>query len=110
LLYKNGGLDRQGRLEKDTVLYNTVFGDGKGNAVMNVAKAREIIRDKRIEPLKSSRESFRLPRINEPSATVEVKLWYRLAPQELIDTVVGEGKIKIPAVLMASDRKTVKLE
>jgi len=109
VLYKHGGLDRRGRLEKDTVLYNTVFGDGKGNMVMNVAKAREIIRDKRIEPLKSSRESFRLPRINEQSVTVEVKLLYRLAPQELVDAVVGPGKITIPPVLMASDKKKVKI-
>ena len=109
VLYKNGGLDRQGRLERGAVVYNTVFGDGKGNRVMNVAKAREIIRDNRVEPLKSSRESFRLPPIKESNVTVEVKLWYRIAPQELVDAVVGAGKIKIPAVLMASDKKTVKL-
>ncbi len=110
VLYHSGGLDPQGRLEQKTVLYNTVFGDGKGKQVMNVAKAREILKDKRIAPLKSSQESFLLPQIKEQSVTVDVKLWYRLAPQELVDAVVGSGKIKIPVVLMASDKKVVKLE
>lgn len=106
-LFRSGGLGRDGRLDPSAVLYNTVFGDGAGKPVMNVAKAREILRDRRIEPLGSVLETYRLNGIKEASVTVEAKLWYRLAPQELVDGVMGKGKISIPAVLMASDKKTV---
>lgn len=110
VLYRSGMLDKQGRLAKDAVLYNTVFEDGKGNVVMNVAKARKVLSDKRIAPLKSSKETFNLPVIKDQNVNVDVKLWYRIAPQEIVDAVVGAGKIKIPAVLMASEKKTVKIQ
>jgi hypothetical protein len=110
VLYHSGGLDVKGRLESGALLYNTVFGDGKGKPVMNVARAREILKDKRIEPLKSSRELFQLPLIKDQQVTVDVKLWYRLVSQELADAVLGSGKIKIPVVLMAEAKKVVKNE
>ncbi len=110
VLYHRGALDAQGRLGKDTLIYNTVFGDGKGKPVMNVAKAREILKDKRIEPLKSALETFQLPVIREPNVNVEVKLWYRIAPQEVVDTILGTGKLKIPVVLMAADKRVLKIE
>ncbi len=109
-LYRSGGLDPQGRIASGAVIYHTVFGDGKGKPVMNVAKAREILKDKRIEPLKSAVENYTMPRINDKKVTVEVKLWYRILPQEAADAVMGAGKIKIPAVLMASDKKLVTVE
>jgi len=90
-------------------MYNTVFGDGSGKPVMNVAKAREILGDNRIAPLASEVASYRLPEISEAFVTVEAKLWYRIVSQELVDSVLGKGKLAIPSVLMASDKKTVKV-
>lgn len=110
VLFHSGGLDSRGNLDKDAVVYTTVFGDGRGNRVMNVSKAREILSDKRIGPLQKASETFRLPRVPDGRVTAEVKLWYRLAPQPVVDEVLGRGKMKIPAVLMASDKKVVTAE
>jgi len=108
-LFHSGRPDGAGRLDPSSVVYNTVFGDGTGKPVLNIAKAREVLKDKRIGPMKSAVELFRLPGVTGESIVVEARLWHRLAPQELVDAVFGEGKIKIPAVLMASDKKTLKL-
>ncbi len=107
MIYKSGALDREGKIPTGAVLYNLVLGDGRGVPVMNVAKAREIIRDRRIDPMKSAVETYRLTGIEEKTVTAEAKLWYRIAPQEVVDAVLGKGALAIPAVLMASDRKTV---
>ncbi|OHD65314.1 MAG: cytochrome c554 family protein [Spirochaetes bacterium RBG_13_51_14] len=108
--YHSGKLKPDGSLDAGTVIYTTVFGDGKGRPVMNVAKAREILKDKRIEPLKSAVETYRIPEIKDSTLTVEAKLWYRIAPQDLADSVLGKGKLKIPAVLMATDKKIIQLD
>nr|HPG52711.1 cytochrome c554 family protein [Spirochaetota bacterium] len=92
------------------IIYNTVFGDGNGRPVMNVAKARLILKDRRIGPMQSVSESYRLPVIRVRPVAAEVKLWYRIAPQELVDSVLGKGKLKIPAVLMASDKTTLTVK
>lgn len=108
-LFRSGALDPQGRIMPGAIMYNTVFGDGSGKPVMNVAKAREILGDNRIAPLASEVASYRLPEISEAFVTVEAKLWYRIVSQELVDSVLGKGKLAIPSVLMASDKKTVKV-
>jgi hypothetical protein len=107
VLLHSGKLDGNGYLDSSAVVFKTVFGDGKGNPVMNIAKAREILTDKRIGPMKSSVETYDVPKRGYKSLTIEAKLWHRLAPQELVDKVLGKGKLRIPAVLMASDRKIV---
>ena len=110
VLYRSGATDQAGVIGGPAVIYNTVFGDGNGRPVMNVAQARSILKDRRIGPMKSVTESYRLPEIREGSVTAEVKLWYRIAPQELVDAVLGKGKLKIPAVLMSSDKKTLAVK
>jgi hypothetical protein len=75
---------------------------------MNVARAREVLKDKRIEPMKTAVESFKLPDGAAGILTVEARLWYRLASQELADRVMGKGTLKIPVILMASDKKTIR--
>jgi hypothetical protein len=107
VLLHSGGLDGQGRIDPSARIYNTVLGDGTGKPVMNVAKAREILNDRRIGPLMRAQETFRLRGVQHQGVMVEAKLWYRLAPQELVDSIFGKGKLSIPAVLMASDRKRV---
>lgn len=108
-VYASGALDAEGRIKPGAVVYNIVLGDGKGQPVMNVAKAREILKDTRIDPLKSRVETYRLPDMQDESVVVEAKLLYRIAPQEVVDSLLGKGKLVIPSILMASDRKTVKI-
>ncbi|HDP79602.1 MAG TPA: cytochrome c554 family protein, partial [Spirochaetes bacterium] len=50
IVARQGHLDGKGYLAAGAVVYNLVFGDGKGKAVSNLAKAKEIIRDYRLEP------------------------------------------------------------
>lgn len=110
VLYTSGKPDAAGMIAQPAVVYNTVFGDGNGRPVMNVAKARSVLKDRRIGPLKSVVESYRLPETREKWVTAEARLWYRIAPQELVDSVLGKGKLKIIPVLMAYDKKRLAVK
>ena len=109
MLLHSGKLDGNSYLDPDAVIFTTVFGDGKGGPVKNTAKAREILYDSRIKPMESAKGIYRLPGVKNTSVTIEAKLWYRLAPQEMADAVLGKGKLIIPRVLMASDKKKLQL-
>ncbi|SLM28948.1 conserved hypothetical protein [Desulfamplus magnetovallimortis] len=100
-VFTSGLRDKNDYLNEDTIIYNTVFGDGNGNPVHNVAKAREILKDKRIPPKQSLIETFKLPSIDLKGAEIKVSLYYRSAPQKMIDTINGKGKHKLPIIKMA---------
>jgi hypothetical protein len=51
----------------------------------------------------------RVYRLYARKTAIKVKLWYRLAPQEMADAVLGKGQLIIPKVLMASDKKKMQL-
>lgn len=108
VLIHSGTLDTRGMLDRTARIYMTVFGDGKGNRVMNVAKARQVLSDRRIAPLERVTELYQLPSGYEGNLIVEARLWYRIAPQELVDGILGKGKVNITPVLMASDRRVLK--
>ena len=108
VLMHSGALDTRGMLDQTARIYMTVFGDGKGNRVMNVAKARQVLSDRRIAPLERVTELYPLPPDYKGDIIVEAKLWYRIAPQELVDEVFGKGKVAITPVLMATDRRVLK--
>ncbi len=99
-LYASGKLDKNGYVPEDAVIYNTIFGDGKGNPVVNISKAREVIKDKRIKPLKTVKETFKLPKGLKGDLIVKVRLLYRSAPQKLLDMVLGKGTISFPVITM----------
>jgi hypothetical protein len=107
VLFSSGVPDRSGYLGKDAILYNTVFGDGKGNPVENIAKAREVLKDRRVPPGGSLTETFDVKGAVPGRTTVTVKLLYRLLPQETVDKLVGKGKIKLPIITMAEAKKRV---
>ncbi len=108
-VYSSGIPDKDGYLDTGAFLYNTVFGDGKGKPVENVAKAREILKDRRIPPKESLTESIKLPEMKGGRIRVEARLLYRSAPQRLSDKVMGKGKLKLPIVVMAEDKKAFSL-
>jgi hypothetical protein len=107
IVFASGKPDKNGWLPKETTVYNTVFGDGQGNPIVNIAKAREILKDNRIPPLKSAYVTILLPDQTLKTLIVNVKLQYRSAPQRLMDQVNGQGKIKLPVVTMAEIEKQV---
>jgi hypothetical protein len=108
LLYASGKLDADHYLPETSIIYRTVFGDGKGKPVDNIAKAREILSDKRIPALKSMTETIPLPNGDWKTLSIQVKLQYRSAPQKMMDAVAGKGKFLLPVVTMAAVEKQIQ--
>ncbi len=108
-LLSSGVADRQGYLPAGSIVFNTVFGDGKGNRVDNIAKAREVLRDRRVPPLGSLEEIYTLPGRASASVTVKARLLYMSASQELVDKLLGTGKLRLPVTVMAEAGKKITL-
>lgn len=100
-VFGSGLIDENHYLPNDAIIYNTVFGDGKGNPVDNIAKAREILKDRRIPPQESLIEMFELPSSNLKGGEITVSLYYRSASQKMIDDIAGKGKHVLPIIKMA---------
>ncbi len=105
VIHSTGLPDADGYLPAGSIIYNTVFGDGKGRAVKNIAQARQVLRDRRIPPLQSLSETITFTAPAKGAVTVEAKLLYRSASQKLVDDLAGKGKIRLPITTMASARK-----
>ncbi|MBU1171148.1 MAG: cytochrome c family protein [Proteobacteria bacterium] len=108
-VFSRGALDKDGYVPDDAILYHTVFGDGKGHPVLNIAKAREVLKDKRIPPGQSVRENIEFPKNKAKQLTIIVKLLYRSAPQKVLDQVLGKGKQTLPIVTMEEIQTTLTL-
>jgi hypothetical protein len=109
VVFSSGQLGKNGVVPKGSIIYNTVFGDGNGVPVANINKAREVLKDKRIPPLESINEEIVFKKGKAKKLTIRVRLQYRSAPQELLDTVLGKGKIVLPVITMEQIEKTVEL-
>ncbi len=100
--FSSGQLDADRYLPADTIVYHTVFGDGRGNPVINIARAREILKDKRIPPRETAVESVILPpEAPTEGLVVSVKLCYRSFPQKVLDRVAGKKMAVLPVIVMA---------
>ncbi|MCX7679909.1 MAG: cytochrome c family protein [Spirochaetes bacterium] len=110
IIFSSGVADSKGYLPTDTVIFNTVFGDGKGKAVSNIAKAREILKDHRIPPKGKVEEFFVLPNFLPETIAVHARLLYRSASQKLVDELLGEGKLRLPIVVMAEVKKDISVK
>ncbi|HCY86578.1 MAG TPA: cytochrome c554 family protein [Desulfobacteraceae bacterium] len=101
ILYGSGIPGPDGVLPEDTVIFNTVFGDGHGKAVPNLAKAREILSDSRIKPKETAVRTFDLGISPERGQTLRARLLYRGMPQKILNMVPGEKLGPLPVVEMA---------
>ncbi|MCG8614941.1 MAG: cytochrome c family protein [Desulfobacterales bacterium] len=101
VVYSSGIPDQDGVLPEDTVIFNTVFGDGNGNVVLNLAKAREILSDTRIKAKESALRTFDLGLSPEPGQVLKARLLYRGMPQKILNMVPGEKLGPLPVVEMA---------
>ncbi len=108
VIYAAGQPDEDGYLAESVLLYQTVFGDGHGRPVDNVARAREILSDNRIPPGASASQTFRLPE-NAPATglTVTARLCYRIFSQRLVDRIAGKGTFVLPITVMAETRQNL---
>lgn len=107
IIYKTGVPDSKGYIDKNSIIYNTVFGDGKGKPVDNVAKAREVLKNNRLKPMQERVEKIDAGRFNG-KITVEASLLYRSMSQELADSLKGLKGIKIPVTVMKEVKGTVE--
>lgn len=100
VVYSSGVPDKKGYLPDGTVIYNTIFGDGKGNPVDNVAKAREILKDRRLIPMQEQTEKFDIGNL-KGKLTVTASLMYSGVPQRIADSLKELKGMRIPVVTMA---------
>ena len=100
-VYASGVRDKNQYLPEDAIVYNTVFGDGDGNPVNNISKAREILKDRRVPPKESLHETVELPEKDVKGGRVTVSLFYRSASQKLLDSITGKGAHPLPIIKMA---------
>lgn len=106
-VYSSGVPDARGYIDEKAITFGTVFGDGKGNPVDNIAKAREILHDKRLKPMQEHVE-----RINPGNVTgklsVEASLMYSIIPQRTADSLKELKGMKIKPVVMKEIKAVVE--
>ncbi len=99
--FQTGVLNEKHELSKDAVIFRTVFGDEQGNKVINIAKARRVLKDNRIKAKQSRTETIELPLVPKKDAMIIVRLLYRGMPQKLLNMIPGKPFEPLPIVEMA---------
>ncbi len=105
--FQAGMLNDRHELSKDAVIFRTVFGDGKGNPVINIAKAKQILTDNRIKAKQSVSEIIDLPVVPEKESLVTVRLLYRGMPQKILNLIPGKPIEPLPIVEMAKVQQRI---
>lgn len=99
--FQMGALNRVRELPENTIVFKTVFGDGKNNEVINIAKARQILKDKRIKAKSSVTEIIDLPFVPDKDSQISVRLLYRSLAQQIVKTIPGKPFEPMPVIEMA---------
>ncbi len=99
--FQMGALDDKQALPENTIIFRVVFGDGKGNKVINLAKAREILKDNRIKAKEKVTERISLPFVPEKGSQVTARLLYRSMDPEILKLIPGDPFEPLPVVEMA---------
>ncbi len=102
-IIRSGGLDENGKIDEDAVMYHTRLGNVNGE-VLNIAKADRILFDHRIPPkgYAIERYAFHIPSDAVSPLRVAVSLKYRSISQSLIRTLLGDKAPEIPVIDMVS--------
>jgi hypothetical protein len=101
IIFQMGVPDKKHELPENTVIFNTVFGDEKGNAVINIAKARQILSDNRIKAKESVQKLIDLPSVPAKDSLLTVRLLYRSMPAKILNILPGKAFEPMPIVEMA---------
>ncbi|MDA8132999.1 MAG: cytochrome c family protein [Desulfobacteraceae bacterium] len=99
--FQMGALDDKQDLPENTIVFRVVFGDGKGNKVVNIAKAREILKDNRIKAKEKATELISLPFVPTAGSQVTVRLLYRSMDPKILRLIPGDPFEPLPVVEMA---------
>ncbi len=100
--FQTGVPDKRGELPSDTILFRTVFGDGQGNPVINIAKARQVLQDTRIKAGQQVTRTVLLPAVPEKDSLVRVRLLYRSMPRKILNLIPGKPFEPLPIIEMAT--------
>ncbi len=101
-ILRSGGLDKNGNIDENAVIYYTQLGNEKGEPVLNIALADRILYDRRIPPkgYLVEKYTFRIPSDAVSPLVVETTLKYRSVSQSLAAELLAEITPKIPVVDM----------
>lgn len=104
-------MNEKGVIDPNATVYHTVFGDKNGKPTLHVWSATQIISDNRVPPKGQKEEHFacQIPQDAKSPLKLTAVLNYRSAPQEVVDTLLGEKAIKFPIVDMAEISKEISL-
>ncbi|MBT3804314.1 MAG: cytochrome c554 family protein [Desulfobacula sp.] len=105
--FQTGVMNDKHELSKDAVIFRTVFGDEKGNPVVNIAKAKKVLKDNRIKAKQSVIKTMDLPFIPKKDATIIARLLYRGMPQKILNLIPGKPFKPLPIVVMAKVEKRI---
>ncbi|TLD40206.1 MAG: cytochrome c family protein [Candidatus Jettenia ecosi] len=111
IVYQSGKVDEKGNIDPNATIYHTVFGDENGKQTLHVWAATHIISDNRIPPKGQKEEHFvcLIPGSAKSPLKVKAVLHYRSAPQDIVDTLLGEKSIRLPVIDMAEILADVNL-
>ena len=110
-LYNSGAVDAEGKIDPETTIYHTVFGNEKGEPTILVWEATHIISDIRVPPKGKREEHFAclIPNDVKPPLKINAILNYRSAPQYVVNKLLGDKAIKLPIIKMTEISKDVDL-
>ena len=100
LFYQSGLLNENHELGPDAEIFRTVLGDGKGNPVVNLAKAKEVLSDTRIKAGETVVRELDLGLVPVAGSQIQVRLLYRGMPQKVLNLVPGDPIAPLPVVEM----------
>ncbi len=111
ILYQSGKVDEKGTVDPNTTIYHTVFGDKDGKPTLHVWSATQILSDNRVPPKGQKEENFVCLVPGDVNAPLKIKtvLYYRSAPQDVVDALMGEKSVKLTIVDMAETSKDISL-
>ncbi len=107
IIFQTGALNDKHELSRDAVIFRTVFGDEKGNEVINIAKAKQVLKDNRIKAKQSVIEIIDLPLVPRKDAMIIVRLLYRGMPRKILNMIPGKPFEPLPIIEMAKVQKQI---
>ncbi|MFH2007714.1 MAG: multiheme c-type cytochrome [bacterium] len=103
VIWRSGALGADGNLGKDAVVYRTIVHDAKGKDTTLFWNTVKKVKDRRIPPLGSLTETFRIPLGRARKVTVKVSLHYRpVSPYGLAEAGVPKGRVQVPIFTISS--------
>lgn len=110
VIYQTGIPDEKKELAADTLIFRTVFGDGNGNPVINLAKAKEVLSDTRIPAKARVTRVIDLESPLSPDTRISVRLLYRGASQKVLNLIPERETDTLPVIEMARVSHTIAAE